>query len=93
MLRIPLFCTSTNSLCCFLAHTERGQHLSTEDGLHCPLQIRHLGYDSALLVAKGPSNIEGRAFRNKLEPGLKLSESVKSFNCQLGRLLLDTAFS
>ena len=62
MLRIPLFCTSTNSLRCFLAHTERAQHLSAENGQHCPLQIRHLNLDSALLVAKGPSNIERRSF-------------------------------
>ena len=24
-------------------HTARAQHISAEDGLHCPLQIRHLG--------------------------------------------------
>ena len=62
MFIIPLFRTSANSLYCFLAHTARAQHLSAEDGLHCPLQIRHLDYDSVLLVAKGPSNIERRSF-------------------------------
>ena len=46
----------------FLVHTEGAQHLSAENGQHCPLQIRHLDLDSALLVAKGPSNIERRAF-------------------------------
>ena len=29
----------------FLAHTARAQHISGEDGLHCPLQIRHLDFD------------------------------------------------
>ena len=36
------FITSTNSPHCFLAHTAQAQHISAEDGLHCPLQIRHL---------------------------------------------------
>ena len=42
-----LYITSRNinSLHCFLAHTERAQHISAEDGLHCPLQIRHLDLD------------------------------------------------
>ena len=39
------YITSTNSLHCFLAHTSRVQHISAEDGLHCPLQIRHLDLD------------------------------------------------
>ena len=36
------YITSTNSLHWFLAHTARAQHISAEDGPHCPLQIRHL---------------------------------------------------
>ena len=46
-------------------------------------------------AASGQRSFENRGtcLWNKLEPGLKLSESVKSFNCQLRRLLLDTAFS
>ena len=42
---LPLYITSTNSLHCFSAHTARAQHISAEDGLHCPLQIRHLDLD------------------------------------------------
>ena len=40
------YITSTNSLHCFLAHIARAQHISAEDGLYCPLQIRHLDLDS-----------------------------------------------
>ena len=40
--------TSTNSLHCFLAHIARAQHISAEDGLYCPLQIRHLDLDLKL---------------------------------------------
>ena len=36
------YITSTNSLHCFLVHIARAQHISAEDGLYCPLQIRHL---------------------------------------------------
>ena len=39
------YITSTNSLHCFLAHIARAQHISAEDGLHCPLQMRHLDLD------------------------------------------------
>ena len=39
------YITSTNSLHCFLAHIARAQHISAEDGLYCPLQIRHLDLD------------------------------------------------
>ena len=41
------YITSTNSLHCFLAHIARAQHISAEDGLYCPLQIRHLDLDWA----------------------------------------------
>ena len=41
------YITSTNSLHCFLAHIARAQHISAEDGLFCPLQIRHLDLDLA----------------------------------------------
>ena len=39
------YITSRNSLHCFLAHIARAQHISAEDGLYCPLQIRHLDLD------------------------------------------------
>ena len=39
------YITSTNSLHCFLAHIARAQHISAEDGLYCPLQIKHLDLD------------------------------------------------
>ena len=39
------YITSTNLLHCFLAHIARAQHISAEDGLYCPLQIRHLDLD------------------------------------------------
>ena len=39
------YITSTNSLHCFLAHIARAQHISAEDGLYCPLQIRNLDLD------------------------------------------------
>ena len=42
------YITSTNSLHCFLAHIARAQHISAEDGLYCPLQIRHLDLDLKL---------------------------------------------
>ena len=42
------FYITTNSLYCFLAHIARAQHISPEDGLYCPLQIRHLDLDLKL---------------------------------------------
>ena len=41
------YITSTNSLHCFLAYIARAKHISAEDGLYCPLQIRHLHLDLA----------------------------------------------
>ena len=29
---------------CFLTHIARAQHVSAEDGLYCPLQIRQLAH-------------------------------------------------
>ena len=50
---------------------------------------------SLFLTASGQRSFEYRATSlwDKLQPELKLSESVKSFKRQLRRLLLDASFS
>ena len=51
--------------------------------------------NSVLRTASGQRSFEYRATSlwNKLQPELKLSESIKSFKRQLGRLFLDAPFS
>ena len=49
-----VYIASRNSLHCFLAHIAQAQHISAEDGLYFPLQIRHLNLDLVPL----PSGVE-----------------------------------
>ena len=40
------YITSTNSLHCFFSAYSTSTAQSAEDGLHCPVQIRHLDLDA-----------------------------------------------
>ena len=56
------YITSTNSLHCFLAHIARAQHISAEDGLYCPLQIRHLDLDKSCNLLSGTQELKSSLY-------------------------------
>ena len=81
MLRIPLFCTSTNSPRCFFsAHKTSTAPICWR---WAALPFADQTFRFRFRTVSGQRSFEYRptSLWNKLHPELKLSKSVKSFNC------------